>query len=262
MFFDELSKYKINNYKNYDFYLKNNIFIILTYLILLSLIIYLNKIFINNQNKTITFMIVILVICTFLIIINFRMSTNKYITTKYVDPQILSKELNTGDIVLFRSYYCDNIGEPLFHTLLCLQKTFFTHCGIIYKSSQENILIIESNQNHHYCKLAKKEKNGFQIMNFVERVKNTNEHRIHIYKNNLYKYINMDKFYESIIKYKNYNFNENGIYCLNLITKIFQENNIMKEDNLFPYMIDDIIESKNYLVPIKFEEPILIKEFH
>ncbi len=72
----------------------------------------------------------------------------------------------------------------------------------------------------------------------------------------------MDKFYESIIKYKNYNFNENGIYCLNLITKIFQENNIMKEDNLFPYMIDDIIESKNYLVPIKFEEPILIKEFH
>ncbi len=258
MIFDELSEYRLD-YKDNKFFIGNNIFIICTYIILFILTVNITKILKNIDNKMMFLFIIIM--CLSLLVINFQMSTNKYLTKKYVDPKILSKKLNTGDIVLFRNYNFDNICIPLYHTTLCLQKTFFTHSGIIYKNSQGKILIIESNQDPYYCNLSKKMKSGFQIMDFVERVSSTKNHRVHVYKSNLHKYIDMDKFNNSINKYKEYEFNQDGLYCLNLITNILQENNIMKENNLIPYMIDDVIDSKHYLVPVIFEEPILVKEY-
>jgi hypothetical protein len=93
-------------------------------------------------------------------------------------------------------------------------------------------------------------------MNFINRVNSTIYHRIHVVRSDLHKYIDKEKFLSSIEKYKDYDFNQNGIYCLTLVTKILEENGVMKPNNLLPYLLDDTIKPINYNVPVKFEEPV------
>lgn len=219
--------------------------------------------YLNNKlnNILITTFIFVLLIYIIILFVNNKMMTNYYFAKKYLQPEKIVNQLNTGDIVFFRTYDYNSINQAQFLSLPLLQKTYFTHVGIIYKNSQNNVLIIESNAKSHKCKLFGKEKRGFQVMNFVDRVNTTKSHRVHVVKSNLHQFIDINKFYESVEKYKDYDFFQNGIYCLNLVTNILQENGILKENNFFPYMIDDLIEPKHYTVPVKFEEPILVKQY-
>ena len=142
-----------------------------------------------------------------------------------------------------------------------IQNIFFTHIGMIYKDSQGNVFIIESNDTSKFCDLSNKNKTGFQLINFNDRIKKNNSHRIHIVKNNIHKYIDNNKLYESICKYKDYKFMENGVHCINLITRILEENNLLKSSGFIPYIFEDLLKTQNYKFPIVFEEPILVKDY-
>jgi len=256
---DEIFNHKMDY--SINFFLRDDICSISTYILIIIIVIFIYKNVKDTDNIIKISILIILIIYFILFIINLRMLTNTNLTKKYIKPEILSKNLNTGDIVYFRAYQINSIGLPILYILLCLQEYYFNHIGIIYKNPEGKILIIESTAKEHYCNLSNKKKNGFIMTNFIDRVKNAKMSRIHVYKNNLHEYINMEKFNESINKYKNYSYLENNVHCLNLITTIFQENGLMKKDNIIPYLLDDLIKPENYIVPIKIQKPILVKEF-
>jgi hypothetical protein len=229
----------------------------------LIIIIIISYFFINNSNnKVFSIILLIFMVYIILVVINNNLITNINFSNKYVNSDKIYNDLNTGDIILFRNYLFNNFGFPLdVVTLTSILNTYFTHIGMIYKDPQGKLFIIESNSDYKYCNLSKKIKDGFQLINFNDRIKTNTDHRIHIVKNNIHKYINQNKLHESINKYKDYSFLENGVHCLNLIIRILEENNIIKSSGFIPYIFEDIINSKNYKLPIVFEEPIMVKDY-
>lgn len=257
MYLDEYFKYKLDF--NPKIFFGINTCSIITYIFLLLLVIYIYKT--PNEKKIKIILIMISITFLILFIINQRMLTNKNLTKKYIKPKTLSKSLNTGDIVLFKSYTLDSIGQPLLYAVLTIQEVYFNHVGIIYKKSDGEIFLIESCFKEHDCKLSNIKKNGFVMSKFVDRIKNFDYNRIHVYKSNLHKYIDIQKLDNSIAKYKDYSYLHNNIHCISLVTNIFQENGLMKQNNnIIPYLVYDIIKPENYLIPIKFEEPIIVKD--
>jgi hypothetical protein len=189
------------------------------------------------------------------------MKTNLYINNIYISPENIVNNLNTGDIVLFRYYQLDNIGDFIIQFPCLYQDIFTTHIGMIYKDNENNkITIIETNSDCiHSCEYKNKTK-GVKCIDFIKRCNNSPFHRIHVVKSNLHKFIDNDKFKESIKKYHDYDFNENGVYCIKLIVNILNENGVLKDECIVPYLMDDLIDSKNYTVPVKFEQPIKVRE--
>jgi len=256
----------INDILRHEFNIKNDFFNpisgtnLLSYIILFIIIFWCYKYVEKYNFKIIGFIYIFLIIYLVIIIINYKMSTNIYITDKYISPENIYDKLKTGDLVFFRCYEYDSISTGLYLAVPLLQKkNYFTHIGLIYKDNKNKLYIIESNADKKFCSFSKKLKSGFQMIEFINRINNAYPYRIHIVQNNLYQFINNDKLNESIIKYKNYNFLQNGVYCIKLIVNILIENGVLKDECIFPYLIDDLIDSKNYNVPIVFNEPILIK---
>jgi hypothetical protein len=253
---DEIFKAKLDINKNfYD----------LDYLNIFSLIIIIIIIFsiIKSENKFFTIIIIILLLYSTLFFINQKLLLNKYFSSKYISYDTIKSELNTGDIVFFKYSEYDRFSyilTTLFYSLV-QSKYYFTHVGIIYKDPQGKIFIIESNEKPYFCNINKKEKPGFQLIDFDSRIKNNTTHRIHIVKNNINEYLDTEKLNISINKYKNFYFNQEGVDCLALIINILQENNLLKE-KIYPYIFEDLLEPSNYTVPIFFEKPILIKDYN
>ncbi len=259
MFIDDILRHKIVMHDK--FYTTIDSFILFIGIILsifVGIFYFINH---KTNNLTISMLIILFIFYLTMIFVNYKMMTNYYFTDKYVEPEKIINELNTGDIVLFRAYDYDYIHQAQFLAIPLLQQTYFTHIGMIYRNFQNNVMIIEANFIPYKCKLSNKVKNGFQLMNFIDRVTTTIYHRVHVIKSDLYKYIDIDKFYKSIDKYQNYSFGENGLNCLKLVTNILQENGLLKDDNIIPYLLDDLIYSQYYNVPVKFEKPILVKQY-
>lgn len=238
---------------------------ILSY-ISLFLIIFICYKYVDTHNLRITgFIYLFIIIYVILIMINFKLSSNVYFSEKYITPENIFDKLNTGDLVFFRCYEYNNLGTGIYWGLPLLQKKYyFTHAGMIFKNNKNKnkVYIIESNAIAYYCSLSEKIKSGFQMNEFINRINTANPYRIHIVQSNLHQFIDHEKFDKSLIKYKDYNFFQDGIYCLNLVTKILQENELLKDDSLIPYLFDDLIEPKNYNVPVVFNEPIMIKNIY
>ena len=97
------------------------------------------------------------------------------------------------------------------------------------------------------------------MLDFNERFNNLKNYRIHIVKNNLHKFIDIEKFNRSILKYKDHSFQQDGIYCVNYITKLLEENGLYRSNNMFP-LPDNLLNKNNYTFGIKFEEPVIIKD--
>ncbi len=231
---------------------------ILSFIILLFFI----KFTYDYLNSDIYIIIFILLIYIVLLIVNKKLKTNKKFSKKYIEYNKIKDKLNTGDIILFKSFEYGKFSYALFTLILCLaQDNYFTHIGMIYKDSNNKIYIIETNERKFNCELDKKYKTGFQMIDFDDRIGSNNSHRIHLVKNNIHKYIDYTKLQQSIGKYKNYEFNQDGVHCLNLIINILQENNLLKP-NFLPYLFEDLLNSSNYNLPIVFEEPILIKDYN
>lgn len=257
---DELLRYKLTIEK--DFF-DPNIFNILSSISLVIIIIISYGFINNSNNKVFSIILLILIVYIVLVIINNKIATNIHFSNKYVNPDKIYNDLNTGDIVLFRNYNYFCFYYPLSILLFTSmqKKTYFTHIGIIYKDQQGNVFIIESNDSSKFCNLSKKNKTGFHLINFNDRIKTNTSHRIHIVKNNIHKYIDNNKLHESIYKYKDYSFMENGVHCLNLIIRILEENNLLKSCGFIPYVFEDLFNVQNYKIPIIFEEPIIVKDY-
>jgi len=232
----------------------NNIQIIIFIIIIYNLFI----LFLNSKTKLkIIFIIIIFLIILYL---DERFYTNKKFSIIKKDLNEIKSELNTGDIVMFRCYVIDNIGAALLTKLLLLpfiQETYFSHIGMIYKDSKGNINILECNADPDFCILNKKKKYGTMMLDFDYRFKNMKDYRVHVIKTNLHKFININKLNESIIKYNDYNFYQDNLYCVTYILKLLQENGLYKMNKLV-YLPIDILDKSNYNCDIIFEEPITI----
>ena len=239
----------------------DNIPIIIIIIIIYNLI----KLFLNSKTKLKTIFIIII----FLIILYLdeRAYTNKKFSIIKKNFNEIKSELNTGDIVMFRCYELTSIHDCAIFKLLLLpfiQETYFSHIGMIYKDSKGNINILESNLDYHFCNLNKKKKNGTMMLDYDNRFKNLKNYRVHVIKTNLYKFININKLNESIIKYKDYNFYENTIYCVTYILKLLEENGLYKMNKMDKslYLPIDILDKSNYNCDIIFEEPITIVDIN
>ncbi len=258
MYIDEILKTKVGTI-NWDFFEPKET--ILTMLSLLFIIFISKKYIGNYNNKLIATITLLLIIFLVLIGINNKLKTNLYLSEQFVKPEKIVNELNTGDIVIFRCYEYDSIGTWIIQGIPLIQNFYSTHVGIIYKDYKNNkVYIVESNKDEHYCELSKKVKGGTQVMDFVNRINKTKVHRVYVIKSNMHKYVTNNQLMKAIIKYKDYAFLQDGIYCVNFITKILIESGILKEENVIPYLMDDFIDSRNYKMPVKFEKPIKIRE--
>lgn len=231
--------------------------------LLIAIFIFIQTYFLISKKEFMKLFYVIIIFVVIIICINKKMLTNKYLTNKYIHPKNIEKSLNTGDFVLYRNYEFDFLGYPLMVILYCIYfNIFFTHVGMIYKNQNGNTFIIEMNLDPYYCNIAKKKVGkGLQCLDFCDKMKNnSNFHRVHIIKNNLYKFIDIKKLNSSINKYKNYKFGQDGINCLHLLIKFLEENNLFTGKGLLT-KFDDLIDPKNYKVPVIFDEPILVKEY-
>jgi len=258
--FDELNKYYIKNINKFFFQNSTSSLIInfLLCIILFFIIINIK----NASNKFRVFIYIIAIIYVILLLINNKMKTNLYLTNINIKPENIVNDLNTGDIIFFRNYQLDYIGDFMIHLALLYQDIFSTHIGMIYKDNENNkITIFEINVDDdiHSCEYKNKTK-AVKCIDFIKRCNNSPFHRIHVVKSNLHKFIDNDKFKESIKKYHDYDFNENGVYCIKLLVNILIENGVLKDECILPYLMDDLIDSKNYTVPVKFEQPIKVRE--
>lgn len=259
MIFDELEKFFIPESKKKNFYKPLPTICLLIIFIYIGKIIY--KYISDNDNKIIATLIIIFIIYLVLLFANEHMKTNIKLTEKFSKPEDISNDLNTGDIVTFRCYEYDDFGWSWFGlSIPLLQKFYCTHIGIIYKDPNGKVYIFESNGDRYYCELSKKVKSGTALMNFNKRINQTKVHRVHVFKNNLHKFIDNNKFFEIIKKYKDHKFNQDNIYCIKLVVNILIENGVLKDENLLHYLMDDLVDPKNYKVPVKFEEPIKVRE--
>jgi hypothetical protein len=262
MFEKELSEfYKYKLKINKFFYSPEStntvIAIILNFIILITIFISIK----NSKNKVKTICLILLITYLILYIINYKMLTNTNLTDKIVSLDDIKHTLNTGDIVTYRTYVFDSLLTPYRELILSFQNIFFSHSGMIYKNAQGNLMIIESNEDTYFSRISNKEKSGFMLLNLNNKVNFTDVHRIHIYRNNLHKFIDNDKLHLSIEKYKNYDFLQDGYYCINILTKILQENGVfINENRIIPYSTNDLIDSNNYTVPVVFEEPVIVKQ--
>ncbi len=254
----ELLKHKFNLKTEFNF---TNCLNILSWLVFVYFFLtyYYSTLKKKNFSGLLLFIIFMSIGC---LIINSSMESNVNLTKQKKEIHEIIDTLNTGDIVLFRSYSIHSVFELFYIITMCLQNKYFTHIAIIYKDKVKGkVYIMDYSPDENFCCIEKRYKQGLVFYDFDILHNYKPNDRIHIVKSNIHKYINYDELNKSIVKYSKINFLENGIYCLNLVTKIFQENGLMKNDDYIPYLFDDVIDSKHYNVPIKFEEPIIIKDY-
>ena len=261
MYFDDIYNEKIVPYS--EGFLCPNIQNIITMLLCAILIYYFYKIILNSDKKMKTIFILIIIIYLIILYIDQRLYTNKKFSKIKIELNEIKSTLNTGDIIMYRCYYVGNLYEIALFKLIMpiVQKTYFTHIGMIYKDTTGKVYVLESNGDPFYCNLTKKIKTGPVLLDFNERYDNLINYRIHIVKTNLHKYINIDKLNQSIDKYKELSFNQDGINCVTYITKLLEENNLFRTSNsIIPNLPIDILNENNYKCDIIFEVPIIIKD--
>ncbi len=258
MIFKDIYNEKIIPDRDGFFHIMNNIGSI-TIILLLVYFFYSMIILSNNKNKTI--LIIILVLIFIILYIDTKLYSNKSFSKIKIDLDKIKCDLNTGDIVMFRCYYNSKLNDVLLYKCLLpiIQQTFFTHIAMVYKDKNGKINLLEFNSDDFYCNFTNKIKNGSMIFNIDERLKNLKNYRVHIVKNNLHKFIDIEKFNQSINKYKDHVFLQDGIYCVNYIMRLLEENNLYKVNNsLIPSLPIDILNKNNYNCDIIFEEPICV----
>ena len=258
MIFGELIKEKIENFKlKLDM---NDIFVIF-FIFITSIFLYN----ISKLSKNYGTLIVILLISIILLKVDYNMQKNENFTNIKTNHQNIYSELNTGDLIYYRCYTNDCIGHLVFMKFilpLVQQNSYFTHIGMIYKADNGKLYILESNGEPFFCshqnKLIDK---GIAMIDFNDRIDQSNRHRIHIIKTNIYKYINTDKLKKSIEKYKNYDIDQ--INCIEYVTRLLYDTDILKLPTglLNRYLFDDLLNKSNYNIDVQFEKPIIIKNY-
>ena len=186
-------------------------------------------------------------------------------SNSYLEINYNFNNLKTGDLVFFRCFENNNLADIIFSKIILPlpQNYFFTHVGMIYKDINNKLFILENNGYEHYCMLTKKIKSGPMLLDFNNRMANINNYRIHIVTTNIINYLDIKKLEESINKYKNYEFSVlGGLYCVNYLTTLLNENKIFESYNILPLVPSDLLDTKNYLIPITYNDIITINKIN
>jgi hemin uptake protein HemP len=240
---------------------EGNIYIkIITIIIMILIFIPLHYliIFFSKKYKINKFILYIFIILTIMIIIEYKLSTNKYLSNIECDIDEILEKSTTGDFLLFRSYHTYDIPELLFYRYFnaLSSKYFFGHIGIIIKKNGVPY-IMESTEDYYNCEINKKNKNGFIFHKAYDRIKSYSG-TVYISRNNLDQYINDYNLKSFINKYKDIYFLENNIGCVNFIILFLYECNLLKHNYklLSPY---NITLNNIYKIDYKCIENIKIK---
>ena len=146
--------------------------------------------------------------------------------------------------------------------LSLIQKNYFTHVGMIYKTNDGKLYILENTHSEFYCNNKNKIVKGEGMMiEFYDRIKNSKDYRIHVVKTNIHNYININKLKNSIEKYKNYSIHD--IDCIEYIVRLLYDSDVIKLPTgiLNRYLFDNLLDKSNYNFDIQFEKPIIINDY-
>ncbi len=256
--FPEYSREKIRINPNI---LTWNIFDFITIIVLFLLIFGINKVAQNNTYPYRTWVITIFIIFLIFLKAEEQLQTNVKLTNKKIKMTDVENYVNTGDILIFRSYSTTGISEFfLFLVISALfSEIFSTHVGLIYKDNT-GVYVAESVGfgANIYSILTGTHKDGVVLNDAIKRFSNPYQ-RILIYKTNIHKYIDNTKFLENISRYKNHGFFENDIYCCNFAQDVLYRAGIAKSEEeahmLIPF---DFIKKENYQIDIEIAQPVVI----
>jgi hypothetical protein len=128
--------------------------------------------------------------------VDFKLTTNVRLSNIEQTLDEALKNAKTGDFVLFRSYYSDDIPEFLFFRYFnsLYSKILFSHIGMIVKENNETY-IIENVDKEEFCLHHKYVKNGIVRVKARDKIK---EYwgRVYLCKNNLHNFVNETQIYE------------------------------------------------------------------
>ena len=220
---------------------------------ILLLIIFITSIyyfinFINNKYNVNKIILSIFIISIFMIITEYKLSTNKYLSNIENSIEDALNKSTTGDFILFRSYHTYDIPDLFFWRFLnpISSEIFFGHIGIIIKKDGVPY-IMECADDYNKCIINNKYKNGFIFHKAYDRIKDYTG-RVYLCRNNLEKFIDNEKIDVFVNKYKKISFLENNIGCVKLIIEFLYDCNILKYNYIFlrPYSFvsDDIYKIK------------------
>lgn len=197
---------------------------ILFYIICIIIYLIIKKI--PKKNKTYYITIIILLL---LIIIEIKLLP-KYKIDNIIHLKKIYNNLNTGDLVLFRSYNSYDLPDFVIFRLITslLSDNYFSHIGIIVKINNKPY-IMECSQEILFCSYSKKLKNGSVLIEPYKRIKEYYGD-IYIVKNNLHKYINDNDNILFFEKYKKCKYLEDLLICTTFINKFLYKNNITNKN--------------------------------
>lgn len=200
------------------------LFVILMY-IFIKMVIY-----ISNILKVKWILLFICILFVMVIWIDYKLRTNHLISFERKSLKDAIRDCNSYDLVLFRLYHTEDVPELLFyrwfHSLI--SELYSGHIGIIYKENGK-VYVIETTDTFYLSHFDQKYKNGVMLNDFESYVKKY-DGNVYICHNNIHKFKNNQELYECAYKYKDLNFFDNGIGCVNLVHNIFSELNIIMEN--------------------------------
>ena len=183
----------------------------------------------------------IMLICIILFVIsNENMISTKNLTGK---TQTDIKNFETGDIVLFRSYHSYDLPEYLFYRIFhsLLSYPYMGHVGMVVKNHDNQIYILHSTEDIHWCENLKQEKNGVVLQKF-ENVMSEYDGLIFVYKTNFSKHISWDSISKLLNKdeqkynKKLFGLGEGKIGCVENMRRILQHHNILNSYSILPFL--------------------------
>jgi hypothetical protein len=226
-------------------------------LLFLAILLFIISCFIENFTRVNRFAIFAFIIITITNYAECKLKTNVHFSNVTKDLDTALDESTTGDFVLFRTYHAYDIPNLfLFRYFVSLYSTvYFNHIGMIMKDGNETY-IVENVEEKVYCLHHKYIKPGPVIVDAKKRIKEY-EGRVYLSKNNLHQFIDSSQIYENFKKYESYNYLQNGIMCVHLISNILSDLGVMVRPSIL-YLMHDFIQPQNYKVNFKNIESVKV----
>lgn len=248
-FCKELFKEKIDYILSFEGNVYVKIFSVFLFILFFLIIYYFTK-YIEKEYNIFFLYTFILIILSFLLLIEIKLKTNVNFSNKTGDINEVLNNTTTGDFILFRSYNSYDIPELFFYRYLnaLYSKVFFGHIGIIINNNNEPY-ILECTEDFFKSEITNKKKNGVIYHKAYNRI-NDYYGNVYICKNNIEKFIDNNDIINFMEKYKNISFLENNISCVIFIKKFLEYFNLLNIKSYFmlPY---DFINKEIYNIDYK-----------
>lgn len=216
------------------------------------------------------------VLITFLILVSIfeTISCKKHaelLQTTKLDAKDYENKIDSGDIILFRTYTSFDIFDFLFFIFFgdIVTENFWTHVGTTIKIDGK-LYIFESAESYEPDNFTKRKVSGVKLSDFKEKTDRYNG-TIVVLKTNLTEE-QKQKLNTDIFKYKNIPFvkslssvvlpnrdiHKNGIGCVEVVIDLFKKCGLLKPE-IKSLLFKTVTESKNYTFDFKIRDKYLIK---